>query len=100
MNAPPWTYRCDQSTLEETIVKHKWDTTAPFEPDLNEDEQKTARFLARVATEPSVSAAQVIAAFGPQFTELNLNALVERVSQGIKRVDADDMAPRIDQRAA
>jgi hypothetical protein len=74
-------------------MKRKWETTAPFEPGLTEDEQKESRFLARVATEPSVAAGLVIAAFGPQFNNLGLNALVECLSQSVKRVEANDMRP-------
>ncbi len=72
-------------------MKPKWETTAPFEPELTEEERREARFLARVATEPSVNAGRVIAEFGPQLTNLTLNALVENLAQSIKRVHANDM---------
>jgi hypothetical protein len=80
-------------TFEESIMKPKWETTAPLEPELTEERQREARFLARVATEPSVNAGRVIAEFGPRFTNLTLNALVERLSQSIKCVEANDMRP-------
>jgi len=75
------------------MMKPKWETTAPCEAEMTEDEKKEARFLARVATDPSVNAGQVIEAFGPQFTSLGLNAVVECLSQSIRRVEANDMRP-------
>jgi hypothetical protein len=73
------------------MMKPKWETTAPVEPEPTEDEKKEARFLAKVATSPSANAAQVLAAFGTQFTNLTLNGLVERLSESIKGVWANDM---------
>jgi len=73
-------------------MKRKPETTAPFEPEPTEEEKKTALFLARLATEPSVNAALVIAAFGHPLGDLQLNALVRRLTDGAKFVAANDLS--------
>jgi hypothetical protein len=72
-------------------MKRKWETTAPYEPDLTDEEEKRALFLARLAAEPNVNAALVIAEFGRPLGDLQVNALVRRLSHSAKLVGANDM---------
>jgi hypothetical protein len=80
-----------RTRIKGLVMKRKWETTAPFEPELTEEEEKAALFLARLAIEPTVNAAMVIGGFDQHLGNLQTNALVRRLSQSVNLVGANDM---------